>query len=219
MAERRSARIKSELVVKLVRAQRDLELTSADISREGLFILTDLKPRQGEVVKLEVKLPHGLPIKAMATVARLVPGPPPGLGMQFFSLAPEARERWEHFLRELEPSLEEERIFTPQRYPPEKTVYVLRPPNPAALAAFAEHEVKSGTLHLAAPDEPVDLGDKINIFVVHPITDDEFELCGEVVRFTEAAGDRPEGIGVDLLDAGEELHARLAAFVRTGKAP
>ena len=220
MAEaRRHPRIKCEIPVRLVRAQGILELRSVDVSREGLMVLSDVKPRPREVIKLVVFPPKGPPIKAMALVARLIPGPPPGLGLQFFSLASEDRERWEEFLRELEPTLDEEKIFTPHRYPPAKSLYVLRPPNAGALLAFAEQDIKSGTLHLAAPDEPVDVGDRVNIFLVHPITEEEYELCGEVIRVTAAAGDRPEGIGVELVDQGPNLQDGLAKFVETGRAP
>ncbi len=215
---RKHPRIKCEIPVRLVQAHAVHELRSADVSREGLMILTEMKPRAREVIKLVVFPPKGAPIKVMALVARQIPGPPPGLGLQFFSLAAEDRERWEGFLRELEPTLEEEKIFTPRKYPPAKSLYVLRPPNPTALVAFAEQDIKSGTLHLAAPDEPVDVGDKINIFLVHPTTEEEFEMCGEVVRVTAAAGDRPEGIGVELLDQGSSMVDGLAKFVETGRA-
>lgn len=217
MVERRSPRISYEVPVRLMRGGTMHELQSADVSREGLFVITDIAPKPREVIKLVVMLPHGQPLKAMAMVTRLVPGPPAGLGLQFFAVAPEAKERWEQFLHEIEPELGEERIFAPTRYPPEKAIYVLRPPDAAALSDFGEHEVKGGELHLAASDEPVDVGDKVNIFVIHPTTEGEFEMCGEVIRQTAASGDRPEGLGVELLDKGEALWDRFAKFVETGK--
>ena len=77
-------------------------LTTLDIARNGLFVVTDKPPARGQLVHVNVLLPSGdgpLPLRGM--VLHTVTGEdaadrgvPAGMGIQFYGLGQAARERW-----------------------------------------------------------------------------------------------------------------------------
>ncbi len=60
------------------------------------------------------------------------------------------------------------------------------------------------------------IGDRFIITLVHPETEDELELSGEVVRVTCEEPKTPgsvSGMGIKFLDLDEETHKRIDKFL------
>lgn len=119
--QRRSPRIRHELLVELHEKQGTRRLHAVDVARHGLFLATDDPPHERHLVQLTVHLPQG-PIKAAASVMRTLKhdNHVDGVGVQFFALSGDAKQRWDDF------------IFALQRTTPSRGV--TRPPalSPAA---------------------------------------------------------------------------------------
>lgn len=97
--QRRSPRIRHELVVELHEKQRTRRLFALDVARHGLYLATDDPPHERHLVQLTVHLPQG-PIKAAASVMRTIKHDNlvDGVGVQFFALSGDAKQRWDEFI-------------------------------------------------------------------------------------------------------------------------
>src|SRR5688572_18487520 len=98
--QRRSPRHKMKLQVELIEGPRRRTLTTVDVSRHGLFIATDDPPRERYLLQLNIQIPSG-PLPATAFVARTAQGRNSGVGVQFFALSAQSKERWDSFIFEL----------------------------------------------------------------------------------------------------------------------
>ncbi len=87
----------------LSRGGQELEAQTEDVSFAGVFIRMDTPLPVRQLVRLKLTLPpEGDALAVMGMVARHFPardGLPPGVGIQFYSLATEERRRWNHFIR------------------------------------------------------------------------------------------------------------------------
>jgi hypothetical protein len=97
--QRRSPRYRHDLVVELHEKQRTRKLHAVDVGRHGLFLVTDDPPHERHLVQLTVHLPEG-PIKAAASVMRTIKHDArvDGVGVQFFALSGDAKQRWDDFI-------------------------------------------------------------------------------------------------------------------------
>src|SRR5688572_17388206 len=101
--QRRSPRHKKCLEVELIEGQKKRRVFTIDVSRHGLFIATDDPPRERFLLQLSVQIPSG-PLPATAFVARRVAadrGRPAGVGVQFFALSAQSKDRWDTYVFEL----------------------------------------------------------------------------------------------------------------------
>ncbi len=84
------------------RSTQDLYLT-ADVSRHGAFVCTQAPRAPRELIQATFTLPDGATVEAMCMVARVYPvadpGPlGPGMGLDFFALGKEDKDRWDAFV-------------------------------------------------------------------------------------------------------------------------
>jgi Tfp pilus assembly protein PilZ len=101
---RRFPRYDVEIPVKMKRKGVDVRMMTADASRHGAFIRTDEPGSIRQLVQLTFLLPDHGPIDAMCMVARVL-GPDSargtGMGVDFFALSKQAKQKWERFVADL----------------------------------------------------------------------------------------------------------------------
>ena len=221
--QRRSSRFRQSVDVDLIDKRGARRGRAIDIARHGLFVAIVDPPHNRHLVQLVLHLPDG-PLQAAATVSRTLAGQ--GVGLQLFALSSEAKRRWDAFI-----------AYTQHRLdaPPQQTAGASQPSTPAptsfdlsALSSTPAFVVKLKTMerlrdylqsHVAAggtvlftPVLPV-AGTRVQLLVVHPLTEAEFPLVGRVHR---AVTDAPKRL--EILFEHTDMIA-FARFVDSGLAP
>jgi hypothetical protein len=187
-----------------------------DVGRHGLFVLTREPPVERHVVKLLAHTPLG-PVAATAWVSRRIDVPAPldarGAGLELFSLARAAKERWDAYVgqltsREQSPALVRERVSR-------VASFVVRLTTVERLLDLGQSCIAAGHMFLVTPvlSPP---GTKVALHFVHPLSDEEFVVVGSIRRVQPG---RPKGIEIAVGGDLRALARQFEAFARTGDAP
>lgn len=103
-----------------------------------------------------------------------------------------------------------------RRFPRQRMLFMIRHMTGDALRAYVERELAAGWVVLNAPRGQFQAGEQVNLVLVHPRTEAEFELLARVTEVEAGV----EGAILALapqIDAA--LRAELERFVATGVAP
>lgn len=215
MAERRrSDRYPSKLPVDIVERKGDRRVETVDVGRHGIFLRMDEPPAERLLCQLKVHLPTGS-IQVLAVVARRVPPAPGrvgGAGLQFFVLAPEAKDKWDAFVGSLRG---EQPAAADQRTAPRRLAsFLVRLKDVSRLREVYTRDISDGGLFVSTPlVKP--LGSEVSLVIVHPASDEEFELVGTVARIQDGP---PKGMGIRFTDFGGEERDAFKRFMDTGVA-
>lgn len=147
------------------------------------------------------------------------------VGISLFAVGAEAKDLWDTFVGRVRADLgvvrpEQERLpvgahFEPLLYRNSHQVAVLRVyfASVAELFDLADRDA-SDEVTFIRTDEPVKVGDEVGLQLVHPNSDDIFEVSCFVTRIVDQHGLR--GIEVESLDLDEDRRARLREFIEDG---
>jgi len=164
------------------------------------------------MVRLTLHLPSG-PIDATAIVSRVVVDAPrgPGMGMQFFALAADAKDRWDRFILQLEgqpiPAAED---ANQQDAAP---VFVVRLKDSKRLRAFWDQEITHARMTLFTPVLHPERS-QVRLVVVHPVTAEEYVLRGVVESVWR---ERPKRMDIRFKGLTEEALGGFQRFMATGQ--
>ncbi len=212
--------------------KRTVELVTEDISHGGLFLRTELEATLRQLVRVEMLLPpHADRFEAAGKIVHRVPAVQgdraAGVGIQFYGLGNDPRARWATFV-----------AFVRERFPEssERSVTLATANAVTPLYRRTHSEVFALQVHVATLSDLVTLfrrdvrqrrmfvlfdkqcyvGDEVCLLVVHPHTQDVFELRGRVSRCV-----RDGGIGgIEIaLDLDQERTMRFEEFVYDAIAP
>lgn len=198
-------------------------LQSVNISRHGLFLASDEPLRERHVVQLSIQLPEQAPVEATAWVSRSVApgnGATAGAGIQLFTLSADAKNRWDRFffdLRESQLSGPTPAAQAPQTpsFPDvaeDAASFVVKFKSIDRLHEFDDNSLDVGGTFLVTPVlRPI--GTEVQMIMVHPETDEEFVLTGQIVRLNEAT---PKGIEIKFHDDTNRRRNAFRRFVETG---
>ncbi len=229
--QRRSQRFQHELLVELHDRRGPRKLYATDVARHGIFLATDDPPRERHLVQLTVHLPGG-PIRAAGSVTRTLRGQrdhEDGVGIQFFALSDEAKDRWDDFIFQLQ------RTTPPRgvpRYDPKNdpmnaraagaddrpsgaATFLVKLKSVESLRAFAQSHLRAGGTVLFTPVLR-EAGEVVTLVVVHPKTDEEFRLPGIVHK---AHADRPKRLEIHFHGVTPALLNGFAAYIESGHPP
>jgi len=231
---RRSDRYAVTLPV-VIKGGRGTENTlTANVSAHGVAIFTErpFPPRQ--YVELELRLPpDGQAIAVTAMVARTTDRLEdragivhPGVAFDFYLFDSKGRTAWRAFLDRLRGSSppvaakrqeegETESAAQAMRPAPEAT-FLVKPRDVGRLWNFfrtelGAHRAKIETPVLKAPGTPVE------VVVVHPETQAEYSLMGQVVAASEHGRGRGPMIEVGLEEMSEAGRASFRSFITSGR--
>jgi Tfp pilus assembly protein PilZ len=210
--QRRSPRHRVKLQVELIEGQRRRTLQTVDVSRHGLFISTDDPPRERYLLQLSIKIPTG-PLPATAFVARTAQGRVPGVGVQFFALSAQSKERWDAYIFELS-GVAPPPITGDIVKKPDVATFLIKLKDKRRLNEFYEKNVARGGLYMATPVIK-EAGAEVGLVVIHPDTEQEYFIPGTVER---VCTDHPKGMEIKL-DVDRDKKAQFLKFVSTGIGP
>lgn len=184
-----------------------------DVGRHGLFVLTKEPPVERHVVKLLVHTPLG-PVSATAWVSRRIDVPAPadarGVGLELFSLARAAKERWDAYVTQLS-TTEPVRPVVKSEVS-RAASFVVRLTTVEKLAELGRSCIATGHMFLVTPVlRPP--GSKVALHFVHPLTDEEHVVVGRVLRVQPG---RPKGIEIGISGSVKDVARAFSEFARTG---
>lgn len=222
--QRRSPRIKQQLVVELHDKNGARTVQSMDVGRHGLFIATGREPppRERHLVQLTVHLPDGA-IKAAASVTRHFKNEGvDGVGVQFFALSDDAKQRWDDFIFSLQRNSSNPMIPAPSFGPaPEResgvggATFLVKLKTIERLRDFASTHLASGGTVLFTPVLRAP-GEVVTLVVVHPKSDEEFRLPGIIHKAHE---DRPKRLDIHFHGITPALLSSFEQYIETGHPP
>lgn len=222
---RRDRRHPCRIRLVVTRSGHDQAVVTEDVSFTGLFFRTDTPIAERQLVRLRLELPDGQELAVMGMVARNVPargGLPPGIGIQFYALAPAERKRWFAFVRSAAsaPAVAVA-VAGPAVVSPPVTEAVRRqfPRHPAALKVllhsiddlrtFYTRNVSKGGLFISTTLE-IPEGTALKVSVIHPKSQERFTLMA-VVRRRATAGD--PGLGLEFAALDEHRREEFYEFI------
>lgn len=95
------------------------------------------------------------------------------------------------------------------------SIVIHRLPDADAVRGFIESELGRGGMFLATTLVK-EVGEKIDVVLVHPDTDEEFHLDGTVVRRVSSGPHEQRGLGIFFRALTPDLYAKLLAFADSG---
>ena len=215
---------------------RDRRRSAVDVSDEGMFVESPDHLPPGELVQVLIAIPGDSPLRALATVERVVSpdeaafcGGMPGMGLRFFMMDARLSRRWAEYLEVLraktqplpaDPEASEHRRDAPVKLTRRDQTrkdgrFRVRAADAAGLQAIYTTNISRGGMFLAT-DELQPIGTRLRLAVEHPVTGREFPLEVEV-RWVQAAGSAGEqGIGVQLVSRDLKLEEAFLRFVNAG---
>jgi Tfp pilus assembly protein PilZ len=95
------------------------------------------------------------------------------------------------------------------------SVFILRHPDRETLRAFVQKEVERGGVFLKTRISK-ELGEKVDVVLVHPETDEEFHIAGTVIRRVISGPVEHRGLGIFFRALSKEAQTSLHDFVDSG---
>lgn len=216
----------------------DRRRTAVDISDEGMFVESPDHQPVGEMVQISLRLRSGDGVRLLCSVERVVSpeeaafcGGMPGMGLRFFLMDARLKETWRAYLHELETGnapmppdpdrcehlKDAPRKLTRREQPRREGRFRVRVKSKWRLREFWTGDVSSGGLFIGT-DKPLDPGSRVDLFVVHPVTQREIALEA-VVRWTRSrkqAVSGPPGMGVQLVTGDDADQDAFLQFINEG---
>ena len=226
--QRKFERLPAQLDVEIRTRGRGRICPSIHVSRHGMFLATDNPPQERQLLILRIPLPDHLPpIDVMASVIRRAPpkealgtgakgaqaeAPEIGMGINFFALTEENKQRWERYLARL-------RGQTPRASRPsvnsQRPIFLLQPKDPDRLRLFEAREFALGSMFLRTPVLRSE-GEQLNVVLLHPLSDEEFPLLARVRVVHEGGGTEAKGMTLDFEALEHKLRVAFHTFVEHG---
>jgi len=235
---RRHVRVPHTVTVTLREREQASQLVTANISRQGAFVVTDELKSPRQLVRLTFELPDGelhmLGVVAWtARAAKANTDQSPGMGIEFFSPSKQARTRWENYVQRLEqePHLVRDApratsIPTRRKHPRHTCRFMVRLRDRDEMRQFFTKNIGAGGMLLRTP-LPERISSRARLYLLHPQTRKVFPISARVLRVVSSpaeqmrdspAPERRETVGValafDRLEPSRET--ALLTFIETG---
>ncbi len=235
--DRKEPRYPVELPVLLKIGGRGAERVTRDVSFAGIFVCTEPAPPGAapipelalrQLVGITLLLPpHAKRIDVAATVVHRQKQPNrAGVGLRFYGMAGDDLAAWEQFVARLRDDfptmtgrattlLAGEQVDPLVRRRPEQVAALkVAVPTVAELERLLELEARDQRIFVSSGEIAVEAGAELGLWLVHPDSEDLFELACRVERVVHEHGIR--GLGLALVDFDEERRQRLREFIDDG---
>lgn len=232
-ARRRDKRFLVSLPVLLHVGRSSEEAITVDVGHGGLFLSTTVAAPLRQLVRVELLLPPRDELFSATgkLVHRVDEGSRdriPGVGIQFYGLGSEAREQWDAFIASVRASHPEAEVGpanlchasvvepTHRRNPAHVRTLRVAAERLPDLVALEQRAASEGHVFVLT-DTQLYVDDAIGLQIVHPHTDDVFELDAKVVRCVRD-GD-VHGVEAILVGFDADRARRFEEFVFDALAP
>lgn len=221
------------LPVWLKDAQGGERTLTANVSTHGIAVFSP-KPRAlRQYMELELSLPQPratISVTAMVTRLADLVRPDgqriPGIGLDFFLFDAQAKAQWQQYLKHLRdvgervPEVPVAEVMAPPRLAmqgdEEAPTFIIKPRDLGRLWAFYRGELSKGVVRIETP-VPKPIGTPVELLVVHPNSQAEWILSGQVARATPLSRMGRPVLEIGLVGLGAELKSAFRNFVATGR--
>jgi uncharacterized protein (TIGR02266 family) len=199
------------------------EAVTVNVSHNGMLVRASHKREIDSFARMRLFLPPKQePIEILGRIASKVHvAGKEALGIHFIDFPSEEKEKWMAYLRRIESlaAADDAETTSPEKQIERRasrrlaTAFMVRFKSSGGLEEFVTQNISSGGMFLATTmEKPV--GERVRLVVVHPVTDQTFELEAEVVRNEgEAAAMGLMGIALRFLDLTPQKEETLKTFV------
>ena len=219
--ERRSnPRIAARVRVEFVERNK-VETLTLDVSRNGMFVQGEVSRPANSFVRLRLFLPPaGQAVEVFGRVVRAgaIRGAP-GIGINFLETPSADRDRWLDFVSQVENlDVSPEKGADPARdrrkAPRTESSFMVRFKSKEGLEGFFSKNLSAGGMFLPTPVlKPV--GTKVQLVIIHPVNDKDFDLEAEVVRVNEdKTPEEPKGMALKFSSLTPERESQLKDFIQ-----
>jgi len=221
--KRKHSRVKAKLVMRYRNADALVEEYTRNISKGGLFVLTDNPYPLGSDIELTIELPDASgEIEAKARVMHVVPrdesdpSSRPGMGLELTDIPAEGREIIEGYVaRQLKKDGASSSLDRPDQ-PRKRSKLRVRFLDEQALKDEYLQNISHGGIFIKTR-HPKQLNEILDLNLTHPKTGENLHVEGEVVRIVSEEESRrtgqPPGMGIRFVDVDEELAGKLKSLV------
>ena len=224
--KRRDKRYRYQMLGVLLRGGREESLLTGDVSYRGFFLRTDDPPPLRQLLQVKLKLsPENDELVVHAMAVFVVPagaaGQTPGVGLQFYAVSAEVRQRWERFVQWVAKTYPDS-LDTPtkplaaapdavnRQFPRVHRALTVRAQSIGDLHHLVTTDVSRGGMFLRTGLD-VAIGSELRLFVAHPRTGLTFAVDTVVRRRVESPPDRA-GLGVEFVGLDDKRREEFAAF-------
>lgn len=227
---RRAPRFPFAMDVQVARGEELVLCKSFDVSLYGLYLCTDRPSPPHKVVSVRVQRGLEDPINWMGLVQRVIrpedarPEQPAGMALEVYGIGEADWERWCWLLLAIGHQCEasygpqqtrrhgESATRTPRRHHRYRMPVEIRVTNMPGLVRFAARDISAGGTFIRN-SAPVALGTDLDLHLKHPISQDVFQLEGQVVRIETG------GFAVAFNNITDGQRQQLKRFIVSGKRP
>jgi len=194
-----------------------------NISKGGIFIKTENILRPQDVLEISLIVPNReQPLKVVGEIVHVITAAEaeqhswdPGMGVQFVDFEEGAHQALKDYVASV--YKDQPRARTPDRRKHERIPLRLRVkfPNIEVLQQDYSEDISHGGIFIQT-EKPRNPGDRFVITLVHPETNSELELEGEVVRVSQRNLARPgsiSGMGIKFIGIDENKQQAIADFL------
>ncbi len=216
--KRKFERFPARLEVEIRTRGRGQICPSLDVSRHGMFLTTPNPPHERQLLILRIPVPDDQPpIDVMASVVRRHASGggselPAGMGINFFALTEENKNRWEAFLAKLRGEVPRSPELNIDGNRP---TFLLQPRDVGRLQLFETRDFAQGSMFLRTPVLR-EIDETIKVMLLHPITDEEFPLLARVKAVHSGSKTEPKGMTLEFEPVDASLRRDFHAFVEQG---
>jgi type IV pilus assembly protein PilZ len=227
MGRRELLRIKAKLKIEYKSFDQFYKEYTKDISKGGLFIKTDKILNSQDVVEISLYLPdQDEPIKMVGEIVHVIEpeladahGWEGGMGVHFVDFEKGAHQQIEDYITrhyKEEPSM---RVPDRRAHPRVSIRLRVKFPSLEVLQQDYSNDISRGGIFIQT-QKPRAVGDRFVITMVHPVSGEELEFNGEVVRVTREDAKAPgsvSGMGIRFLELDEEKRKSIDKFLGINK--
>jgi len=223
MGRRELLRIDAKVEVEYKNFDQFFREYSSNISKGGMFIKTENVFKAQTVLEISIKLPDlDEPLNLAGEVVHAIEpemarerGWDPGMGIHFIDFEEGAHQCLEEYVAKsykVDPRARANDRRAHTRVPVRLRV---RFPSAEVLEQDYSEDISRGGIFIQST-KPRQVGDRFIITLVHPDTNEELDLAGEVVRLTGmGAHDKhsPKGMGIKFVDLDAEKKKAVDRFL------
>lgn len=235
--QRRHRRLAVQLPVTLINARGRTNLVTEDISFSGIFVRTDNPTPLRQLVKFRFTTPDtNATLEMLAMVVYTVSleqserlDKTAGMGLNLYGLDRATRDVWIDFVQRSIEAHEQARLqdllkVTPplegqvqpirRRFPRYGACFSVRVETIRGLYEVLTRNIGAGGAFLTSED-PLPQGTEVNLIIIHPEDDSEYNIKGYVVR-SALKPHEPQGFGVRFEELDKAIRGRFIEFIESG---
>jgi uncharacterized protein (TIGR02266 family) len=227
--KRRFGRIHSKVRCEFIERKK-IDTFTVNVSRNGIFVADTTERHTNNLVRLKLyPPPDNKPIEIFGRVAwKGNVRNQNGYGIQFLKLDSNDRNQWVEYVAQVE-TLDgghsaSSHHHSPTAAAPEKRTsprskasFMVRFRTAERLEQFVSHNLSEGGMFLSTPVLRA-TGDRVQVVLVHPETDEDFEIEAEVAHVNPVDSEEgKKGMGLKFISLSEESKVALDAFIKSKK--